>query len=205
MAYTAHTVKQGDTISSIAYQHGLFPDTIWDDPENADLKSARKDPNVLFEGDVVRVREKEEKQVSCASDKRHRFRRKGVPAKFKVKLLLNNEPRANEPYRLVIDGVTSQGTSGGDGLVESSLPPDAREGTLYVGETGQEDVYQLKFGTLDPIDTDEGVKQRLLNLGYGADRDLEQALRDFQAAEDISVTGSIDQQTRDQLKQRAGE
>ena len=46
------------------------------------------------------------------------------------------------------------------------MPPDAREGTLTVGEGPTQDVYQLKFGTLDPIDTEDGVKKRLLDLGF---------------------------------------
>lgn len=67
MAHKKYKVKQGDSICSIAFEHGLFPDTIWNDAKNSSLKQERKDPNVLYPGDVVYVRDKEEKQASCAN------------------------------------------------------------------------------------------------------------------------------------------
>jgi hypothetical protein len=205
MAHKKYTVRQGDCISSIAYEYGFFPSTIWDDPKNAALKETRKDPNVLFAGDVIYVPEKQQKEESCGGEQRHRFKRRGVPSKFRIKLMIDDEPRANVPYRVVINGVTSQGTTDGDGLVEGPLPPIARQGTLYVGDPGQEDVYELAFGTLDPVDTEEGVKQRLLNLGYAAGQDLQEALRDFQTVEQLSVTGEINTETCERLQQKAGE
>jgi hypothetical protein len=200
-----HKVKQGECISSIADQYGLFWDTVWNDPGNAELKQLRKDPNVLLPGDVVHVPDKREKRESCAAESRHRFRKKGVPAKIKLRLLLDEEPRADEPYKLCIDGVWREGTTDGDGCVKETLPPNAREGTLVVGKGKTQDTYELRFGTVDPIESDDGIRGRLVDLGYDAEEDLPDALREFQAAESLEATGQIDDATRSKLKEKFGQ
>lgn len=89
-----HTVRQGECISSIAFERGFFWETVWKHPENSKLKQERKDPNVLKPGDEVFVPEKEEKQESCPCEKRHRFRKKGVPAILRLRLM--EEPQRDE-------------------------------------------------------------------------------------------------------------
>jgi hypothetical protein len=44
-----HTVQNGECLSSIAFQYGFFVSTIWDDPDNAQLRGQRKDHNILKE------------------------------------------------------------------------------------------------------------------------------------------------------------
>jgi len=88
------TVKQGDCISSIAQKHGLFWDKVWNHPKNAKLQETRKDPNVLSPGDVVFVPDKEEKEESGATEQRHRFKKKGVPAKLRLRIM--EEPEREE-------------------------------------------------------------------------------------------------------------
>src|SRR5262245_14444374 len=119
-----YTVQQGDCISSIAVRHGFFPDTLWDDAANADLKAKREEPNVLLPGDVVVIPDKREKSADGGSEKRHRFRRKGVPEKLRLRLLDDEgQPFANQAYRLDIDGQTVNGTTGGDGMIEVPIHP----------------------------------------------------------------------------------
>ncbi len=71
-------VRQGDSIASIAERFSLLPESVWNDPANAELKSRRKDPSVLMPGDEVVVRRKEMKEVSISTGNRHQFRIKGV-------------------------------------------------------------------------------------------------------------------------------
>src|ERR1700674_415579 len=96
-----YKIKTGDCISSLAYDYGFFPDTIWNHPDNAELKQKRKDPNVLMRGDLLVIPDKEIKEVTKSTEQAHRFRKKGVPAKLKVRLLKKGEPRKNEKYRLI--------------------------------------------------------------------------------------------------------
>ena len=198
-----YTVQEGDCITSIADQAGLTWQKVWDHPENAGLRQQRTDPNVLYPGDSVFVPDLEIRKESRPTDQRHRFKKLGSTAKLKLRLLVEDKPRAGEPYKLVIDGVTKSGTTDGNGFINQSLPPGATSGTLYVG-TGVQDVYQLSFGALDPIDTPEGVTKRLLNLGYGTD-DLAEAISAFQQKQGLTVTGQVDAATRAKLQSEHGQ
>ena len=210
MAHREHIVKQGDCISSIAYDYGFFPDTLWNDPKNLELKRRRKDPNVLFPGDAVRVRELEEKDVPCATEQRHRFRRRGVPAKLIIQFKLDGEPRANEPYVLEIDGRLTEGKTDEDGIVRTLIPPNANKGTILF--PGRGDEHELELGDLDPITETSGVQGRLRNLGYYAgpvdgkmSEQLEQAIRSFQQSRGVEPTGRLDEATRKMLHEASEE
>ena len=202
---TQYTLKQGDCLSSIAYENGFFPDTIWNHPDNSDLKQKRKDPNVMMAGDILTIPDKQLHEVSKPTDHEHKFKKKGVPAKLKIRVLKKGQPRKNEKYRLIIDGVAQQGTTDGDGFVSQSLPPDAKEGKLIVGDPPGQQVFVFHFGHVDPMDTDEGVAGRLHNLGYAADNDLPGALRKFQADNGLQPTGHADDATRNKLKEKFGQ
>lgn len=200
-----HTVQAGECLSSIADQYGRFWEQLWEHADNAELKQLRKDPNVLLDGDTVVIPDKEEHEESCGSDTKHRFRRKGVPAKLDVRVLRDDKPRANLPYVLEIDGVTTKGTTDGDGYVKSDIPPGAKSGRLLVGKGEDIETYDLLLGKLDPIDTDEGVLGRLGDLGYDTSKGLKPAIEDFQNSAGLGATGTADDATREKLKERFGQ
>ncbi|MBM3789057.1 MAG: LysM peptidoglycan-binding domain-containing protein [Acidobacteria bacterium] len=86
-----YEVRQGDCLASIAEEHGLAWETIWDLPENAGLKRQRGDPTILQPGDVVRVPELREKTESRPTEARHRFLRKGVPGLLRMRIMRPEE------------------------------------------------------------------------------------------------------------------
>src|SRR5205823_4496192 len=173
--------------------------------DNADLKQLRRDPNVLLEGDVVVIPDKTPKEESCPTEQKHKFKKKGTPAKIKIRLMLDDRPRANEPYRLAIDGTWFEGNLDGDGFLEQAIPPGAVRGVLRVGSGERIDEYELALGHLDPIDTDGGVSGRLRGLGYHHEDDPTPAISAFQKKEGLEVSGEVDDQTRQKLKERFGQ
>lgn len=241
-----HTVRDGDCILSLAEEHGLFWQTVWDHPENAQLKRERKSPNIIYPGDQVFIPERRRKEIGAATEKCHRFEKKGTPAKLHLRFLRcppsdkgesgsqsqqetvsessetvvevqipprpqherREEPRAEVPYILNLDGRLSNGTTDSEGRVEISIPPTARQGTLTLEPgSAQATVIPLKLGCLDPVSELRGVKERLANLGFECgDRSEEEtaefraALATFQEAHGLDPTGRIDDATRDSLE-----
>ncbi len=164
-----YTVSQGDCMASIAEAHGHFWEKLWDLPDNRTLRDTRKDPNILLAGDKITVPDIELKEVDCATEQKHRFRRKGVPSVLRLALMEFDEPLANLPYRLVIDGgAIKKGSTDADGKIEIPVPPKARRAKLTVGPPDRERHYDLDLGGLDPVATIRGQKQRLNTLGFTA-------------------------------------
>jgi len=204
----SYRVAKRECISSIADEHGFFPDTLWNHPQNARLKQRRKDPNVLFEGDEVYIPDKALGTESGSTGQRHRFRKRGVPAKFVLQLLEYGEPRANLDYTLRIDsGESFCGTTDGEGVLECSIPPDARKGILIIDAVEE---YELALGKLDPVTEESGFAARLENLGFLSDAadlsqgELEEATRAFQKEHEVDETGKPDSQTMERLREIYG-
>src|SRR5262249_379486 len=101
-----YTVKQGDHAAGIAHRFAFSPYlTIWDHPNNAELKNKRQNPNVLFPGDALYIPDREDREEQCATDKRHTFVLKRKPLKLHLKLRDHYEkPIANARCVLVVDG-----------------------------------------------------------------------------------------------------
>jgi hypothetical protein len=195
-------VREGECLSSIAYAHGFFWQTLWEHPANAELKQKRVDARILLPGDVVRIPEREAKSVRAATGRRHRFRVRGVPERLLLQILENGVARANAPYVLTIDGVEQKGTTDGEGKLEHFVMPDARSGTLtFVDAEGNEAAaYTLLLRHLDPAEEPSGVRERLMNLGFlGDDAEGEElmplALQEFQRVQGLPVTGTADEST----------
>lgn len=204
-----HRVRQGECIDSIAFENGFFPETLWNDAANGELKRLRGDPNVLLPGDVVVVPDKRIKTVPLPTGTRHVFRRKGVPEKLRLRFLREGQPRAAESYVLTIDGATLAGTTDAEGRIEHWIPPNARSGRIVFG--GETDAYALLLGELDPIDSVSGVQARLFALGFydgpidgEATPGMEEAVQEFQAVHEMEPFGVVDDATRGALRKAFG-
>lgn len=211
-----YVVVSGDGIGSIAEAHGHFWSTLWRLPENAELKRIRGNPNILLPGDRVTVPPLRPREESCATGLRHRFRRRGVPSKIHYAIRdPDGKPFAGKRYSLTIDGQRHEGTSDAEGRISAWISAGARSGELVVelAEEGYPEVvkYQLRIGQLEPIESLRGVQARLNGLGFfcgeetgTAGESLAQALRSFQEAQQLEVTGSLDDATRGALRKAYG-
>lgn len=203
---TNHVVQQGDSALSLSEQYGLFALTIWEDPANAALREQRDDMNILLPGDVVVIPDKRIKYETRETGKEHPFRRKGLPALFRLQVFDRNIPRANQTYTLSVDGTEMNGTTDGQGILEHYLPAQSKEGELLIGE--DQFRVRLQFGHLDPVNETAGIQKRLNNLGHECgepDGEMnaatKAALRAFQRAHGLQESGEADTATRAKLKE----
>jgi hypothetical protein len=198
------TVHQGDSISSIAFEHGHFPGTVWADSANAELRNLRKDPNILAPGDVVVVPDRTPANVPVGTGKRHVVRRLGVPSTLRMRFLDGDEPAVGLEYTLEIDGETLCGTTDGDGVLEHRVRPSAGAGVVEIG--GRR--ISVRVGHLDPIELESGLRARLSNLQLLSSDANGQALREallaFQRTQHLPETGAADGPTCDKLVELHG-
>lgn len=207
-----YTVKQGDCILSIAEDFGFAYETIWNHPNNADLKQKRNDPTILFAGDAVFVPDKTPRIEDKPVDELHKFVKKVAKAKVRLRLMdLKRQPRPSLPYVATVDGENMEGESDGDGYITLQVRPNAKHLTLKITEGDKTDTYELPLGSVDPITELTGVQQRLVNLGYPCGSEMgtlgditKAAIRAFQKEAGLPETGDPDDATRAKLKELHG-
>jgi putative peptidoglycan binding protein len=208
-----YVVQQGDCLSTIAFENGLLPETIWNDPGNAALKSGRKDPNILFPGDQVHIPDVKIRDENCGTDATHTFQLKQATKMLRVVLLdSDGNPRKSLPYRVNVKGGRAKtGTTGSDGVVQVSILPNAREAELVVESDLGVERYELHLGTIDPATTLSGMQARLNNIGYYCGEvdgllgpKTAGALARFQKVQNLAVSGEVDDDTRNALVKQHG-
>jgi hypothetical protein len=210
---TVHSVKPGDTMVSIAHQHGFREwRTIYDHPDNEELRKARPDPDVLNPGDQVFIPDKEPRVHTCATERRHRFKLKPLKAAFRLVVRDHQGvPLGGRKYRLDVEGQTIEDTLGGDALIEREIKPTTRTGKLTVWPEDDDPEYvltwDLQIGHLDPVTEPSGWRARLFNMGFACDPSSTtldagtvEALKQFQARAGLPVTGQPDDETLNKIK-----
>ncbi|HET9929288.1 MAG TPA: LysM domain-containing protein [Polyangiaceae bacterium] len=196
-----HTVREGEHLGTIAKKYGFVNfSVLWEHPENASLKELRKDPMLLAPGDKVFIPDRVQLIFQRATHDSYDFKVRRDKLSLILKFFdFGGTPRKNTPVALNVlapdTGAASSGppqTTDGDGSVSIDIATHVNTGTLELD--GVE--LPLHIGALDPIETENGVAQRLRNLGYPVPaspkkepQQMRLALEEFQADYGQKVTG----------------
>lgn len=165
-----HIVAPGEGLSAIAARYG-FPSwrTLYDDPANASLRRARPNPNILLAGDEVTIPDIHTYRLTTNEPHTLRVSLEIVRLKLRVMEDIGGEASV-ATYRLeVFDGSEPFEGSLEDGCLDVPISPRARRARLTLYEedgTTVANVFELRIGALDPLDTVSGVQSRLIRLGY---------------------------------------
>jgi len=172
-----HDIAQGDYVSKIARIYGFASHhTIWDAPENKELKEKRKNPNILYPGDQLFIPDKETREESRSTDKRHRFELDGEKHMLRIALKdLKNHPVQKSQCTLCVETDSHEFVTGWDGIIEQEItsPEQVKHGML-LGHVMTDAVLliatpiRLRIGELHPVTKVSGQVARLNNLGYDA-------------------------------------
>jgi len=199
-------------VASIAFAAGHFWQTIWEHPDNAELREARKNPWILREGDRLLIPDLRRKQVAVVTDATHRFKRRGVPERLRLRFGSPSFPRRGVPYVLLINGQRHEGVLDEQGELSHFLAPNATRAELTLAPPEQPpERYVLGLRNLDPIDTIRGLQMRLRNLQFyrgQIDGELGPetlgAVRAFQTSAELELTREPDDATRSALVEAHG-
>jgi len=222
-----YKVRQGDSMSSLARKHGFCWETIWNHPENDQLKQQRGNPDILYPGDRVFIPALIQKEETIETGQRHRFVAKGRISTLKLILEYNDVVLADTRCCFAVDGHWLEANTDSNGLLEARVSNRANNIHLLVfpniDNIPTEIHWEISVGHLDPKDEIiTGVQQRLANLGYCEykcehkyerkcepkyDRKIDgqlgtplpSAIRTFQAVNSLETSGEIDSATLDKL------
>jgi hypothetical protein len=202
-----HRVQQGECLASIAARYGHAWKTVWNHPENKQLRDARKDPNVLHPGDAVFVPDKALKAEPAVTNKRHQFKVHLEKSKLHLRLTGAFQSLEGEPFVIELGGERIEGKTDSDGKLEAEIPAGLTEVTLLLPKRRQS--YTLSLGHLDPSDVARGAEERLRNLGmlssdHPDDVSLGAALSMFQRVKKLEETGALDDRTAAALRDEHG-
>ncbi len=211
-----YIIKQGDCLSSIAKAHGFDKwEALYNHPTNAEFRNAYPNPNLIYPGGKINIPDLEPRDEKAATDLKHTYELEGEPTNLRIVVQdMDDKPFAGKPYKLTLSGVPAplEGSTGGDGLIETEIDPSIASGVLEVfihGETEPPAIWTLLIGSLDPIEKKSGQQGRLNNLGFesgavdGIDGPITQgAVKRFQKQySPLAVDGVVGSETRPKLEE----
>lgn len=217
MVTTTHKVEQGECLSSIAKKYEFTNwRSIYDDPQNAEFRRRRPNPNIIYPGDELFIPHKDLKELSGQTEKRHKF--KLVKPMRVLRIAVEDRDRkrmTNQAYTLTVDEEEYPRRYTDDkGMLEELIRVDAKEAKLTIGKYIWD---TLLIADLNPIEADtpdegvSGAQGRLLNMAYDVGPvdgilgpKTRAALKQFQADVEIEVTGRLDDLARAKLAERHG-
>ena len=200
-----HTVKQGDTLASIAQEYGLKD---WTALYSRALNThTNLEPSILMEGDEIWVPGPDVGRTLCRTGGTYTFRCYTPTTYVKVEVKDQGVSVAGASYVLTIGEEVFRGVTGRDGLVSQVVPLSANTAKLEVTmPDGTKREWTMELGGLDPVETETGKKQRLINLGLLAEADKDDADKVKAAISRLQelcgqlVTGEADAMTLEALR-----
>src|SRR6478752_10449956 len=132
-----HELRSGECINTLAHDYKVPWEKIWNHPNNAELKQKRKDPNVLKAGDTIFIPDKEQKTVSVATGKAHKFVVKGSKTHLRLRIVIDEGPPPEPPPAPPPPSADRRNVSGEDPDPPKGKREDKpRPGIAYVLELG---------------------------------------------------------------------
>ena len=105
---TIHTVVQGENIDVIAFKYGFHPATLWEHDENQKLRDKRKDPNLLMADDEVFIPDRELREKTVHTGKRHTFYRNRAYSVSRIQCREFDVLQAEVPFHVIPSPVSLQ-------------------------------------------------------------------------------------------------
>ncbi len=209
-----YVVRRGDCFASIAAHYGLDVAGLAALGENSRYREEGRSEYTLNPGDIVTVPDQPPNRSTTFSSGGSVTYRVPVP---QVRLRIRMKDRtgaalANKRYELVLGSgrraQTISGTTDGDGWVAEWIPARTNEALLKIwpDDSKPEQELPLAIGALADVATNNGVSQRLHNLGLGlasGEEGRARAVVCFQRQEGITANGTVDDTVRQRLDDRA--
>jgi murein DD-endopeptidase MepM/ murein hydrolase activator NlpD len=192
-----HTVAAGETLVAIARANKTTTKVLQE--LNPELFERRRFPNLLAPGDELTLPDAAGPvNVDRSGNTRFVVPSANAPIELRLKDW-TGAPLAGADYVLRAGDVEKRGKTADDGAIKELVPATATAVELTCGERS----WTLQLGALvpitevDPAVRDQGVEQRLRNLGF-AD------LKAFQASNGLSCSGACDDATVAKLEELHG-
>jgi hypothetical protein len=190
-----YVICQGDYLSKLADQFGFDADAVWNDPQNADLKKLRPNPNILFPSDVLQVPGAAPTVThDLTTGATNTFTRN--PPTVVITVKFTDDSLASQPYTVQELAELTGLTTDASGTLSFTAPVTLEIATVVFTASGT--TCPINVGHLDPIDTLSGIFHRLRHLGFvdisdSVDLDtIRMALRDFKRAQAGGSSASPD-------------
>lgn len=198
-----YVVRAGDHLQRLAFRFGFDAEEVWQDPKNEALRRVRGDGNILEPGDIIYVPQRPDASRSLEAGQSNTYLVNVPTVTVTVVFLWKGRPLANAAYSVRELPDLEGKTTDGSGTLTAEVPVTYRSITVDFKEPLLTQI--LRIGHLDPVSSRGGIWQRLANLGHlrtidthagkPNEAELRVALRRFQWANGLPITGVADEET----------